>query len=753
MAKLYNLAGMSTSTTGTGTITLGSAMYGHLTFAQAGIVDGDTVTYAIKDGDASEIGRGVYTASGTTLTRGVTKSTNSDAAIDLSGTAEVFITASAEDFYPVVNAQTGTSYTLLGSDSSKLVTVANASAVAVTIPQATGVFAAGFYCYLANVGASVVTVTPTTSTIAGAASLVLYARQAITLISDGVNWQAIGHPRGLRGATTSAGDGYGGGSIAIGSYSYTGGTPGVVNSVSHASATVSSGVADYVWAGLDLLSNGATAGENVARYSQAIKTSTGPTWGMVAEVDDTTETANPSGAIYGLEVDASANGTDDSNTRRGAEVVLWRSNAAGADATFAYGWRLGPSATDNGHITVKKGFSFHGSSAFQIGIDLSETTYSTAALMLGASSVVSWNSGDVTLTHSSHNLTLANGMLAIKPNANATQADSATYQLKLQDTSGTAYLTAGYDGTGGVIQSWGGSTLSLNPQGNAVKIGTGTVAATAGTSTTLSGGTLRDVLTAARTYYVRTDGSDSNTGLANTAGGAFLTIQKAVDVVAALDISIYDVTIQIAAGTYSVASTSNVLLKSPVGSGKVILVGDETTPSNVVVQTTGTMTTTDGIVFLQAQPGRFSLRGVQLKSSASGTVFGLHVAAGYLEFQNIDFNTGMLQQLRVADGGYANCTGNYTISGGATEHWTLAAEAELRVQSRTITLTGTPAFSNFLTVSMLSTALVNGNTFSGSATGTRYSASLNSVINTGGGGASYLPGDVAGSTATGGQYA
>lgn len=98
MAKLFNLAGMSTATTGTGTITLGSALYGHLTFAQAGVADGEPVTYAIKDGASSEIGRGVYTSSGTTLTRTVLKSTNSDAAINLSGAAEVVITAAAEDF-------------------------------------------------------------------------------------------------------------------------------------------------------------------------------------------------------------------------------------------------------------------------------------------------------------------------------------------------------------------------------------------------------------------------------------------------------------------------------------------------------------------------------------------------------------------------------------------------------------------------------------------------------------------------------
>jgi hypothetical protein len=91
IAKLYNLARVSTATTGTGTITLGAAVSGYLTFALAGVSDGDVVDYAIKDGANSEIGTGTYTASGTTLTRTVLKSTNSNNAISLSGSAEVFI--------------------------------------------------------------------------------------------------------------------------------------------------------------------------------------------------------------------------------------------------------------------------------------------------------------------------------------------------------------------------------------------------------------------------------------------------------------------------------------------------------------------------------------------------------------------------------------------------------------------------------------------------------------------------------------
>lgn len=94
MAKLVNLAKVNTATTGTGTITLGTAVSGFLTFALAGVFDGDLVQYAIRDGANSEAGLGIYTAAGTTLTRGpITSTAAGNAAISLSGSAVVAVTA------------------------------------------------------------------------------------------------------------------------------------------------------------------------------------------------------------------------------------------------------------------------------------------------------------------------------------------------------------------------------------------------------------------------------------------------------------------------------------------------------------------------------------------------------------------------------------------------------------------------------------------------------------------------------------
>ena len=95
---------------------------------------------------------------------------------------------------------------------------------------------------------------------------------------------------------------------------------------------------------------------------------------------------------------------------------------------------------------------------------------------------------------------------------------------------------------------------------------------------------------------------------------------------------------------------------------------------------------------------------------------------------------------------------NYAISGAAAVHWNAVTNGIIQVIGHTITLSGTPAFS--AAFAWVSGGFVYApiNTFSGSATGSRYSVQLNGIISTAGGGANYLPGNSAGSTATGGQY-
>jgi hypothetical protein len=116
-----------------------------------------------------------------------------------------------------VNAQTGTSYAILSTDCGKLLTLSNASAVAVTIAQAGSAgFPAGYLLDIENEGAGTVTITPTTSTIDGGASLTLATNQGIRLFSDGANYSTQrGRGPSANQNIRSMGAGFSGGGSAL----------------------------------------------------------------------------------------------------------------------------------------------------------------------------------------------------------------------------------------------------------------------------------------------------------------------------------------------------------------------------------------------------------------------------------------------------------------------------------------------------------------------------------------------------------
>lgn len=257
-------------------------------------------------------------------------------------------------------------------------------------------------------------------------------------------------------------------------------------------------------------------------------------------------------------------------------------------------------------------------------------------------------------------------------------------------------------------------------------------------------GSLREVLTASRTYYVRTDGSDSNTGLSNTPEGAFLTIQKAVDTACTLDASSYAVIIQLAGGTYS----GQVVLKSFVGSSKFIIRGNVSDYSLCIIES-NTVT-----IFSGAAAGWWSILGVHIKSTSGNYAISPSGAGTLLELTNFGVagNYGLIQASGQAK---IKITGNWYITSGAIIGLAATSFGLLECYGSTLTYLNSPNFTargwQSVTQGQLncySMTFVNG----GTVTGKRYIANDLSSIFTNGAGDTYLPGTIAGTTSGGGQY-
>lgn len=122
---------------------------------------------------------------------------------------------------------------------------------------------------------------------------------------------------------------------------------------------------------------------------------------------------------------------------------------------------------------------------------------------------------------------------------------------------------------------------------------------------------------------------------------------------------------------------------------------------------------------------------------------------------NIEWGACTRYHIEAFSGAQITKTGNDTIltTGTLNAHIYLGGRASLGAVNKTTTLISTPNFGYAFIAVVAGDYDVWNHTFVGSATGQRYNCSLNGTINTFGKGPNHFPGDVAGVTLTGGQYA
>lgn len=280
------------------------------------------------------------------------------------------------------------------------------------------------------------------------------------------------------------------------------------------------------------------------------------------------------------------------------------------------------------------------------------------------------------------------------------------------------------------------------------------------------GGTVQDFISAARTkliaartYYVRTDGSDAGTGLVDASSSsapncAFATWQRAVTAALALDNSGFDVTI--VAGSESGTKTWNFtainVLGPTVGDGRIILDGNG---ANTVLNGSGNC-------IFGAGPIQFYVGNLTLTSAGNygsvvannGAFIGLGNPATGGAGPIFGVTTGSHMLVHDSQSYIAILNTSYTITGscGVAHFWT-AGNGTAAHEGTSVTITGNPTipvFAQSTTGGYMQFASTS--TFTGTCVGKKFSCQSGGMISTANVGINFLPGSIAGEVLSGGGY-
>jgi len=189
----------TTTTTGTGDITLAGAVTGYRAFADA-LSTADTCHYCVDGGAEWEVGIGTFTAPSTLARTTVLASSNAGAAVNFSaGSKSAFVTVAGTFFAGVPSSSLTISnktsaYTVVAGDNG---TILNCTSGTFTVSlTAAATLGAGFNCWVINSGTGTITIDPNgNENVDGenpSTDFKLNRGNGVRLLCSGAEWFKIG---------------------------------------------------------------------------------------------------------------------------------------------------------------------------------------------------------------------------------------------------------------------------------------------------------------------------------------------------------------------------------------------------------------------------------------------------------------------------------------------------------------------------------------------------------------------------------
>ncbi|APX14369.1 DUF2793 domain-containing protein [Tateyamaria omphalii] len=340
----------------------------------------------------------------------------------------------------------------------------------------------------------------------------------------------------------------------------------------------------------------------------------------------------------------------------------------------------------------------------------------------------------------------ATNRLAVAADATLLTHEGAGHQLKLNKNAATDTASLLFQtGFGGRAEMGltGEDAFSVKVSADGASWSTALRADPASGAVTFPGGGVRPAATGPITYYVDpVQGSDAADGR-NPGAGAFASLPHAMSIICRFDALGHDVEIQLADGTHTLPAP--IVIDHPLpGIRDVVVRG------NAGDQAAVTLSGPDDLFRLESC--RVRLVDLTLESTGSGSFLVVSRHGAQVVLDSVVFGAAGKGHMDLEDGS-VYVTGACRITSGAQFHARLELSARLSINQADYTLTGTPDFAGmFIKCGEVSVARVRDTTFTGGATGQRYFIYENALLSTGNAGATFLPGNAAGTTSQGGRY-